>query len=248
MPANRKTGNAALILIAGKTVPTAHEPLLKSRPRTAPPRKNGHSIPRRVKGISTLFPSSSVHLVPSFPSSGLGTACPGSSCFPPATPETHVFGMCDEVGVFASFVMDFVAGSHGSRPHGNRSWSFCTVVFPSWSLGTRWVVELGNNVENAGIVGAGLPATRKTGNAPLTLIAGKPAPTGDWPGISSRRPPVGSSRRGRRSYNRAPLPHRATCRRPALGPMGVGGASANPGGWEAIAARAGKTCPPHVRS
>jgi len=27
-------------------------------------------------------------------------------------------------------------------------------------------------------VGAGLPATRKTGNAALTLIAGKPAPTG----------------------------------------------------------------------
>nr|WP_281276872.1 ABC transporter permease subunit [Desulfoglaeba alkanexedens] len=35
--------------------------------------------------------------------------------------------------------MDFVAGPHGSRPHGKRSSSFCTLVFPSWSLGTRWI-------------------------------------------------------------------------------------------------------------
>jgi len=34
-----------------------------------------------------------------------------------------------------------------SPPYGDRSWSFYTVVFPSWSLGTRWMVELGNKVD-----------------------------------------------------------------------------------------------------
>gem|GEM_PF-228210 len=37
--------------IAGKPAPTGYESLLKYRWRTAPTRKNGHSIPRRVKGI-----------------------------------------------------------------------------------------------------------------------------------------------------------------------------------------------------
>jgi len=30
--------------------------------------------------------------------------------------------------------------SSGLGTASNRSWSFCTVVFPSWSLGTRWKV------------------------------------------------------------------------------------------------------------
>jgi hypothetical protein len=51
LAATRKTGNMPLTLVAGKPAPTGHESLLKCRSRTAPTRKNGHSVSKRIKGI-----------------------------------------------------------------------------------------------------------------------------------------------------------------------------------------------------
>gem|GEM_PF-6759373 len=51
LPTTRKTGDAALTLVAGRPAPARHEPLFKRSSRTTPTRENGPSIPRRVKGI-----------------------------------------------------------------------------------------------------------------------------------------------------------------------------------------------------
>jgi hypothetical protein len=115
--------------------------------------------------------SNSTHAsFPSFPSSSLGTPCPGSSSFPPATAETRRLSREPARISFprsqapawerpareapASLLLQlkralFLGSSPGSRSgltprsqapaweRAHRSWSFCTVVFPSWSLGTR---------------------------------------------------------------------------------------------------------------
>ena len=85
---------------------------------------------------------------------------------------------CDEVGVFGSFAMDFVAGSHGSAPHGNRSWSFWTVVFPSWSLGTRWkdIFVATRGIAPGPIISAMPHASRAHLAHKLTSRQGKPEP------------------------------------------------------------------------
>jgi hypothetical protein len=106
----------------------------------------------------------------------LGTPCPGSSSFPPATAETRCLSRelariskwsfpwfpssslgtgSGKLELLHSCVPKLELGNKKQkictqrelplvpklwaweRSYGNRSWSFCAVVFPSWSLGTR---------------------------------------------------------------------------------------------------------------